>query len=631
MQNRRKHFFWLLVFILSLTPNVSWPRWESPEEAAATYLTDTAHLDVAADGTFVNFQHKVLRIERESAVSDYGTIELNYNASIENMEIVSASVTNGKDKRPVSKKYIEHRSAQGSDSGFNSKKVLVIAFPEVRIGSVIEYKVKIKRHKPVLKGLFQFLASPFDSHVKKGRMLTVRSEVPLYYHIDGPLNSIRASELKKGPKHEYQFDLLKDAYFRKASKTEPDSWSAEPFFPVVQITSARSWSKLAADLTKMLEPSFSAVMPARFAKFVEVAKSEAGFVRRADSLVTQMIKQLRYMGDWRESENLYVPRGYNEIDRTSFGDCKDFSLLLAGMLRALGYKADVVLVERGETPYFPIMPIPRTNYFDHMIVRAEDEAGQVYWLDPTNSAANARGAWRDIAGRPVLVLAAGTTQLERIPDLQPEDSQMSSEIIEDLSSPSDVKTSVQMTFVGAIAAELLGGLRVKGDKNLSRIVLSTLARGDDYKEEQTSVDIKDEYVAEPIGITASARVSRIPTRSTAGVGHPLSSLFEKHSTFPVMDRVLGAEIGKIGKLTTKVRLKGISLVGELPVNCEIESRWISGWQRYSKTADGVLIETVEITKKNLYSIEELKSAEFEDLKRKIRKCHEMRLLIFKPL
>jgi hypothetical protein len=53
---------------------------------------------------------------------------------------------------------------------------------------------------------------------------------------------------------------------------------------------------------------------------------------------------------------------------------------------------------------------------------------------------------------------------------------------------------------------------------------------------------------------------------------------------------------------TKVRLKGISLVGELPVNCEIESRWISGWQRYSKTADGVLIETFEIIKKNLYSI-----------------------------
>ena len=631
MHHRQKHLFLVMAFILSLTPSVSWPRWESPEEAAATYLTDTEDLDVAADGTFVNFQHTMVRIERESAVSKYGTIELNYNASIENMEIVAANVTNGKHKVPVNKKYIEHRSAESSESGFNSKKVIVIAFPEVRIGSVIEYKVKTKRHKPILKSLFQFSDSPFDSHVKKGRMLTVRSEVPLYYHIAGPLNYIRATEMKKGSKYEYQFDLIKDTYLRRAPNTESDFWTPEPFFPVVQMTSAKSWSQLAVELSRQLEPSFSAGMPARFSKFVEVAKSEAGFVRRADSLVAQMIKQLRYMGDWRESENLYVPRGYNEIDRTSFGDCKDFSLLLTGMLRALGYKADVVLVERGETPYFTIMPIPRTNYFDHMIVRAEDEAGKVYWLDPTNSAANARGAWRDIAGRPVLVLAAGTTQLERIPDLQPEDSQMSSEIIEDLSSPSDVKTSVQMTFVGSIAAELLGGLRVKGDKNLSRIVLSTLARGDDYKEEKTSVDIKDEYVAEPIGITASARVSRIPTRSTAGVGHPLSSLFEKHSTFPVQDRVLGAEIGKIGKLTAKVRLKGISLVGELPVNCEIESRWISGWQRYSKTADGVLIETVEITKKNLYSIEELKSAEFEDLKRKIRKCHEMRLLIFKPL
>ena len=81
----------------------------------------------------------------------------------------------------------------------------------------------------------------------------------------------------------------------------------------------------------------------------------------------------------------------------------------------------------------------------------------------------------------------------------------------------------------------------------------------------------------------------------------------------------------------KVHLTGIKLIGELPEKCEIDSRWIKGSVTYSQTEKGILIETSEVIKKNKFTNAELKSAEFKTLIQKIKNCHSLRQLIYKPL
>lgn len=625
----------LLIRFLSVMicffPALSSARWETVDEASVTFIDDHDEYDVAADGSYVNLRHRVVKIEKESAIKDYGTAELEYDGAIETMEIVSAFVKNDETRIAVDKKYIEHRSAGADNTGFNSKKVIVIAFPGIRTGSITELTIKKTRFKAIHQGHFSQIYTPGTFHSKKGRLMTVRSAIPLQYSISGPKGYIAGASKKNGNIYEYYFDLKKDIYLQIAPNSEPGLWFPETFYPVINLTSFKSWADMTGVFSKKLHPIINSKLPARFVSFVEKAKSETGFERRADVLVSQMIQELRYMGDWRNSNFYHMPRSFEEIDRTSFGDCKDLSLVLAAMLRTLGYKADLAVIERTEWPSYLQMPLPLTQFFNHMIVRAEDENGKLYWLDPTNRTANAKGKWPDLADRPVIAMAPWATTPERTPALLPEDTQSHAIRTDEMSETGQVKTSLTMVYSGTIESEMLPELRLRGDKKSSQFFISMLTGSNPYKDEQVDVKVADPYIAAPLTIKASAVVTRVPSRTTAGFSYTLPAIFSTHANFSSEERELGVKIGDIETTGMKVHLTGIKLIGELPEKCEIDSRWIKGSVTYSQTDKGILIETSEVIKKNKFTNAELKSAEFKTLIQKIKNCHSLRQLIYKPL
>jgi transglutaminase-like putative cysteine protease/tetratricopeptide (TPR) repeat protein len=77
----------------------------------------------------------------------------------------------------------------------------------------------------------------------------------------------------------------------------------------------------------------------------------------------------------------HIPRPVREILRTGYGDCKDQSVLLVGLLRAMGIRASVALVNASDYTTTDYLPSQR---FTHAIVRAQGRNGQVWWIDPTD-------------------------------------------------------------------------------------------------------------------------------------------------------------------------------------------------------------------------------------------------------
>ncbi len=69
------------------------------------------------------------------------------------------------------------------------------------------------------------------------------------------------------------------------------------------------------------------------------------------------------------------------VAASGFGDCKDKSLLLVTMLKAMGIDGVVALTDLDEG-YMLGRQLPRLTAFDHMIVRVRID-GETYWLDPT--------------------------------------------------------------------------------------------------------------------------------------------------------------------------------------------------------------------------------------------------------
>ncbi len=125
--------------------------------------------------------------------------------------------------------------------------------------------------------------------------------------------------------------------------------------------------------------------------------------------------------DKRSISGNVFPRDLNEVARTQYGDCKDFSFSTGAILKKLGYKVDIVLVYRGEIyPEFKA-PIPFW-VFNHMMLKVQGKNGNVYWLDPTNFQSMAGELFPDIADRMVLVISDKVAKYEKIPSINPKNS-----------------------------------------------------------------------------------------------------------------------------------------------------------------------------------------------------------------
>ena len=85
-------------------------------------------------------------------------------------------------------------------------------------------------------------------------------------------------------------------------------------------------------------------LPREFKSLVKGLKGKS-LEEQAATLMARMMDRLRYSGDWRTVEGALVPRNKADIAKTGYGDCKDFSLLLASLLRELGYDAHQALVQ----------------------------------------------------------------------------------------------------------------------------------------------------------------------------------------------------------------------------------------------------------------------------------------------
>jgi hypothetical protein len=145
------------------------------------------------------------------------------------------------------------------------------------------------------------------------------------------------------------------------------------------------------------------------------------------------------------------PRPPEEVLLSGWGDCKDKSTLLIGLLRASGISADPVLVRTADEGRidadFP------TFVFNHMIVRAKTSAGGVLWLDPTVSVAAAGSLPPADEGIDVLVMAKdGSSTLEKTPIRTYQQNLTAANVAARVDGEA-VKYSVSVRFHGAAAIE----------------------------------------------------------------------------------------------------------------------------------------------------------------------------------
>jgi len=269
---------------------------------------------------------------------------------------------------------------------YDGRRTAVLFVPDVRVGDVLEWDFSTKGRDPLLGGrcvtALGLGASEPVARLRARLSAALGSKIVTTVHgTDEKLELTHES----GVEAVYQVSRVHVPAYRD----EPD---APPWYepvPWLQVTDFDSWRSVAQWAAALFETS-SANGPAVAELAQHLRKSGTStdeFVLAATRFVQD---EIRYVG-LEVGLARTVPASAREVLARRFGDCKEKTMLLVGLLRAGGVEAAPALVStHGERALRKWAPSPAA--FDHAIARVGPLDGKIYYIDPT-----ARGAGGGLA------------------------------------------------------------------------------------------------------------------------------------------------------------------------------------------------------------------------------------------
>ncbi|HNH36707.1 MAG TPA: DUF3857 domain-containing protein, partial [Rhodocyclaceae bacterium] len=280
---------------------------------------------------------------------------------------------------------------------------------DLRVGDQVEYAYTVQGMNPVFEGR---VSHTVWAIAESGPIVAFRTRllVPAGRNIRfraGP--DVRVATSERGGTTETVFERRNIAQFRY-DPSAPDSVFLEH---QIQISEFSGWNDVARWGERLFrDAGRSSVAVRRKAEGIEAAASKGeDRLRMALDFVQN---EVRYFGVEIGSGS-HRPAEPDRVLEQRYGDCKDKTSLLIGLLREMGISAAPVLVSaRLQDAVTDVLPGP--SAFDHVIARVELD-GRIYWLDGTRSHQTGPISERQSSGfSKGLLLGASSEDLAPLPD-----------------------------------------------------------------------------------------------------------------------------------------------------------------------------------------------------------------------
>lgn len=372
---------------------VSMTSYEKDPQAEALYIYDKRELSYLATFMYEYTVYVRIKVFSKNAL-DLANVQIPYYSakSAESVTGLAANTYNIVDgkmvKTPMPKQNIFKEEV--------SEKFTIIKFsmPEVREGSVIEYKYtlrsgslnglsdfNVQRHNPVLHSIINVRLPEFI-----GFSVNTRGTFPLNLKRENDNSVFSLGNLR------YNVQLVSCQNDDVPSlRNEPMVWCLDDFLAGfdIEITSvvipeagifenfAGSWESINETLRKS---DFGTAQRAKnpFGDEVKAIRAkdttETAKMREVLKLVNSRIKFNNKLG--------LVPAMPGSIVRKGAGDMADINNILSLALRDCGFKTDLILLtprSEGRLPFFPTIQKIRT-----IVVRTFDSQGNAYYLDASD-------------------------------------------------------------------------------------------------------------------------------------------------------------------------------------------------------------------------------------------------------
>lgn len=266
----------------------------------------------------------------------------------------------------------ESRAGDGIYTGWRTAEILI---HDVQVGDRIEIAYTLAGSNPVLGGLVHRSYTAAYSQAVGLRQVRVLAPAdrPLRWRRSGPIEYEVSDRQHDGIR-----ELVLQARPLPGIRHEGGSPGWFDGYGEIEVSNARDWAEVVAWSARLFRHQDSRAALRRLAGELSLAgRPEAEALTAALDYVQ---REVRYVSlSIGESSHAPAPPATTLARR--YGDCKDKSLLLVGLLAEAGIQAEPVLVNTGLREHVSEL-LAGPQAFDHAVVRARIDGRWIY-VDPT--------------------------------------------------------------------------------------------------------------------------------------------------------------------------------------------------------------------------------------------------------
>ncbi|MDZ4083165.1 MAG: DUF3857 domain-containing transglutaminase family protein [Bdellovibrionales bacterium] len=611
----------LLCLLILIASDIAYARIAKESDLASIVEEETADYEVRSNGTYTLVYSSRLRILNEAGRDANSVRTIPFNAHSSKFELLEAATENEGVVQKVKSGGIQIKES-GDAKVFDLTKEAVISFPAVRVGSLLKLKYKIKVSEVPVEGFYSggmFL----DLEAKRKVRWRVQSEMPIFVSATDKQGFLKIETRKERSKWVVEVENREPLML---AVTQEDA----PFFesgrlPKVVVSSQEKWTGFAAKIIQEQEKEIRRPLPPVFEKIKAATESLPPEIRM-DTVAGMVAQEIRYFGDWRRRNGGHIPRPLADVAETGYGDCKDMSLAIVSIARAMGLKADLAWIWRSDLATTEAdYQLPNDFSFNHAIARVED--GGTRWLDSTNAVTLKNQTYLDIANRPALVLASTGVWFDRTPAVQSTGSFSRLDMNVKFDRKGTVFFSGQGEFNGRGAIRSAWSLLNLTRDQLEYDTARWIARNERLVSFKVQLPSEVGRLVSQFKFKADVEVGDLGLRTTAGVGFPMM----RTETIDLLmietrDRFSDLWLGEPSIYEDHYRLMGAKIQGNENIGCKIEfpvgaGEKIAKLSRVVKQEKGfVLVSSRYELLKSVIPNSTLLTDDYRHFQEKVRRC-----------
>jgi hypothetical protein len=617
----------LALLVILLTSSVSHARRAEPSDLGFWEKSLALEYDIKKDGTYTVTTENVIHIENQSGLSSQSVQNILFRPLNQKIELLEGYTKTRGHKIAVDKQNISTESGGNNRPGFDAEDKMIVAFPQVEIGSEIYMRVKTTTFSVPEPGVFAEFMSLYWPYLKEFH-LTIRSELPLNQRLFDPDGIFKSANSNHGDHGIFVYKLRSRRPIVSATTDEDQVFIASETLPSVTYSSLKTWDQFAVRTNSELKKMIAEPMPKALKEIqrqVQHIENRADQVNQATALISQRV---RYFGDWRRVRGDLLPRTLQEISDSSYGDCKDLAFVTAVVLKSIGYEAEMAWVFRwGVPPLKSSYELP-AMFFNHAIVRAEKD-GQIFWVDATNLISQAPYTPSDIAGRPAFVLGKDP-HLDWIPEVLPTDAKYFENTILSGGQGHGATLKGHVEYMGLAAVSEWQNRWNKSAKEYDFDFISSLRHNAVLTSQKLSPLEERTRVLKNFARDYSADFTEFWVQSSAGpmVELPLHSIFSVLFSTEVARRASDLYLGIPYSYKSSTQIKNHRLLGNANFKCALSSKWIDFHRDVQSQQTDLFVNTNYEINRRYITNRELQSKEFLEFQRQLRACFSHRVLVF---